>query len=170
MLTGEQLQALSPLVQDVARLLSQRFDQRARRLGLTRAQWALIAALFRREGTSQAALAEHLDVTPISLGRLVERMERAGWVERRPEPSDKRAYRLYLTERAHRLRPQLRALSEGLQAEAMREVASAEQQRLLELLHLVRETLLRNPAPVQERRFARRGAHFGLERRRSRRA
>ena len=100
--------------------MAQRFEERARRLGLTRAQWALIAALFRREGSSQATLAEHLEITPISLGRLVDRMEKAGWVERRGEPADRRAYRLYLTERAHRLRPQLRALTDHVQIHALR--------------------------------------------------
>ena len=141
---------LGHLIQDLARLMAQRVDERARRLGLTRAQWSLIAALFRREGSSQAALAEHLEITPISLGRLVDRMEKAGWVERRGEPADRRAYRLYLTERAHRLRPQLRALSDHVQMHALRALDGAEQERFLDQLRTVRETLaadhIRRPA------------------------
>ena len=149
---------LGGLIQDLARLMAQRVDERARRLGLTRAQWALIAALFRREGSSQVALAEHLEVTPISLGRLVDRMEKAGWVERRGEPADRRAYRLYLTERAHRLRPQLRALSDHVQAHALRALDGSEQERFIAQLRTVRETLagdqIRRP-PQRARRSAR---------------
>jgi DNA-binding MarR family transcriptional regulator len=150
---------LGNLIQDLARLMAQRVDERARRLGLTRAQWALIAALFRREGSSQVALAEHLEVTPISLGRLVDRMEKAGWVERRGEPADRRAYRLYLTERAHRLRPQLRALSDHVQAHALRALDGTEQERFLAQLRTVRETLagdqqIRRP-PQRARRSGR---------------
>ena len=132
---------LSYLIQDLARLMAQRFEERARRLGLTRAQWALIAALFRREGSSQADLAEHLEITPIAMGRLVERMEKAGWVEKRGEPADRRACRLYLTERAHRVRPQLRALTDHLQAHALRALDAQEQERFIAQLRLVRETL-----------------------------
>ena len=132
---------LGHLIQDLARLMAQRVDERARRLGLTRAQWSLIAALFRREGSSQAALAEHLEITPISLGRLVDRMEKAGWVERRGEPADRRAYRLYLTERAHRLRPQLRALTDHVQSHALRALDGPEQERFIAQLRTVRETL-----------------------------
>jgi DNA-binding MarR family transcriptional regulator len=132
---------LGHLIQDLARLMAQRVDERARRLGLTRAQWTLIAALFRREGSSQAALAEHLEITPISLGRLVDRMEKAGWIERREVPADRRAYRLYLTERAHRLRPQLRALTDHVQTHALRALDGAEQERFIAQLRTVRETL-----------------------------
>lgn len=151
---------LAHLVQDLARLMAQRFEERARRLGLTRAQWSLIATLFRREGSSQAALAEHLEITPISLGRLVDRMERAGWVERRGEPADRRAYRLYLTERAHRLRPQLRGLTDQVQAQALRALDASEQDRFIALLRTVRETVASDQVrlpPSVTRRSARWG-------------
>ena len=151
---------LSHLIQDISRLMAQRFEERARRLGLTRAQWSLIASLFRREGSSQADLAQHLEITPISLGRLIDRMEKAGWIERRGEPADRRAYRLYLTERAHRLRPQLRALTDHVQMQALRALDMQEQERLLAQLRLVRETLaadqIRLP-PLRARKSARWG-------------
>lgn len=155
---------LSYLFQDLARLMAQRFEERARRLGLTRAQWALIATLFRREGSSQADLAEHLEITPISLGRLIERMEKAGWVERRGEPADRRAYRLYLTERAHRLRPQLRALTDHVQAHALRALDAQEQERFIAQLRLVRETLAADQIRLPTSR-ARKGSRLrGLSR------
>ena len=88
------------LVGDVSRLLRRCFDRRVQPLGLTQAQWRAILHLSVDEGLKQAELAARLDVTPISLGRLVDRMQVAGWIERRPDPSDRRASRLYLTEKA----------------------------------------------------------------------
>src|SRR5207302_9486649 len=79
------------LLHDIARLMRKRFDQRARNLNLTRAQWQVVAHLARHEGINQAGLAEIIEIEPITLGRLIDRMEEAGWVERRPNPSDRRA-------------------------------------------------------------------------------
>ena len=88
------------VVHDVARLLAKRFDQRAKSLGLTRAQWRALAFLAREEGISQARLSDILEVEPITLVRLVDRMEEAGWVVRRPHPTDRRLRLLFLTEKA----------------------------------------------------------------------
>ena len=79
------------LLHDIARLMRKRFDARARESGLTRAQWQVLAFLRVREGVNQAALAEALDLEPITVGRLIDRMEEAGWVERRPDAGDRRA-------------------------------------------------------------------------------
>src|SRR5207237_4472081 len=92
--------ALGFLSHGIARLIRKRFDQRARGLGLTRAQWQVLAHLARHEGINQAGLAEILEIEPITLGRLIDRMEEAGWVERRQHPSDRRARQLYLTAQA----------------------------------------------------------------------
>ena len=75
------------LLHDIARLLRKRFDQRARALGLSRSQWQVLAHLSRHEGINQSGLAEILEIENITLGRLVDRMGEAGWVERRPDPS-----------------------------------------------------------------------------------
>jgi MarR family transcriptional regulator, transcriptional regulator for hemolysin len=133
--------ALGYLVLDITRLMTARFDTKARELGITRAQWSLIAALVRAEGSSQAGLAELMDVTPMSVGRLVDRMVRAGWVERRALASDRRRWGLYLTRKAHALRPQLRALSEATAEEALAGLAPAVRRRLLADLKTVRATL-----------------------------
>jgi MarR family transcriptional regulator, transcriptional regulator for hemolysin len=133
--------ALGYLVLDITRLMTARFDARARELGITRAQWSLIAALVRAEGSSQAELAELMDVTPISVGRLVDRMARAGWVERRAAAADRRRWGLYLTRKAHAIRPQLRRLSEETAAEALAGLAPAARRRLLSDLKAVRATL-----------------------------
>src|ERR1700751_1352951 len=100
------------LVSDVSRLLRKRFDQRARTLGLTRAQWQVLAYLARYEGINQTGLADILEIEPITLARLIDRMEEAGWVERRAHPSDRRARQLYLTEKAEPIFARMRALGE----------------------------------------------------------
>ena len=85
------------LLNDVARLLRTYADQRARRLGITRAQWAVMARLEHAEGLKQSELAEMLDLQPITLTRLVDRLCANGMIERRADPNDRRAKRLHLT-------------------------------------------------------------------------
>jgi MarR family transcriptional regulator for hemolysin len=85
---------------DVARLLRTYADQKAREHSATRAQWAVLSRLQRCEGSSQAELADALDLTPITLARLVDKLTSAGLVERRPDARDRRIHRLHLTEKA----------------------------------------------------------------------
>jgi MarR family transcriptional regulator for hemolysin len=84
-------------INDVARLLKTYADQRARDLGMTRAQWAVLARIERSEGLKQCELADTLDLQPITLTRLIDRLCDGGLIERRPDPDDRRAKRLYLT-------------------------------------------------------------------------
>ena len=84
------------VLHDVARLLRTRFDQRARARGMTRAQWVILKRLSRQPGMSQNELAGICEVEPISIGRLVDRLEARGLVERRPDPADRRVNRLHL--------------------------------------------------------------------------
>jgi MarR family transcriptional regulator, transcriptional regulator for hemolysin len=98
------------LINDVARLLRTYADQRARRLGITRAQWAVMARLEYHEGLKQSELAEMLDLQPITLTRLVDRLCQNGMVERRPDPNDRRAKRLHLTPLARPLMDRLAEL------------------------------------------------------------
>lgn len=103
------------LMHDVSRLLRRQMDQRAQALGLTSAQWRVLASIARvelleQEPLSQAALAEQMDMEPITLSRHVDRMEAAGLIERRPNPHDRRAYRLYLTDTARPLVDRFRAM------------------------------------------------------------
>ena len=104
---------------DAARLLRTYSDQRARELNTTRAQWAVLARLQRCEGVKQAELAEALDVAPITLGRLIDKLASAGLVERRDDPDDRRAHRLYLTEKAAPALGALGALAEDVMGRAL---------------------------------------------------
>ena len=84
------------LLHDVARLLRTDADRRAREHGMTRAQWAILVRLDHRPGLSQKELAELLEVEPITVARLVDRLEARGMVERRPDQRDRRIWRLHL--------------------------------------------------------------------------
>src|SRR5712672_4409207 len=85
------------LLHDVARLLRKRFEQNARGSGLTRSQWQVLTYLARNEGISQSGLADLLEIEPITLGRIVDKLQTRGLIERRPDPSDRRAWLLHLT-------------------------------------------------------------------------
>jgi MarR family transcriptional regulator for hemolysin len=104
---------------DVARLLRTYSDQRARELGTTRAQWAVLSRLQRCEGVKQSELAEALDLAPITLGRLIDKLTAAGLVERRDDATDRRANRLYLTDKAAPALKELGALAEDVLGRAL---------------------------------------------------
>ncbi|HYC25261.1 MAG TPA: MarR family transcriptional regulator [Roseiarcus sp.] len=104
---------------DVARLMRTLADQRARAVSMTRAQWSVLARLQRSEGVKQSELAVLLDVQPITLARLVDKLADLGLVERRDDPNDRRANRLYLTEKAAPALERLGALGEILVGHAL---------------------------------------------------
>ena len=88
------------LIHDAARLLRRRFEARGAEHGLSAAQWRLMVHVVKQDGVSQARLAELLEIEPISVSRLVDRMEQGGWVRRCPDPQDRRVRVIHPTERA----------------------------------------------------------------------
>ncbi len=97
------------LIYDVARLMRTRADRRARRRGMTRAQWVVLAWLELKPGLSQVELADLVEVEPITVARLIDRLEASGVVERRPDARDRRIRRLFLTDSAAPLLDEIRA-------------------------------------------------------------
>ena len=126
---------------DVARMLRTYADQRARQFGISRAQWTVLLRLDRSEGLKQSELAEILDLQPISLTRLLDRLAENGLIERRPDPNDRRANRLYLTPAARPLLKQLAALGEDLMEIVLQNVDAAAQERLLRDLGVIKDNL-----------------------------
>jgi MarR family transcriptional regulator, transcriptional regulator for hemolysin len=124
------------VLNDVARLMRKRFEQRARAaaLGLTRAQAAVLAYLARQEGINQAALAQMIELEPITLARLLDRLQAAELIERRSDPKDRRAHLLYLTEAAYPLLDRIFALAAEVREDALAGVAEPDRSRLLDLL------------------------------------
>ena len=136
------------VLNDVARLMRKRFEQRARAaaLGLTRAQAAVLAHLARQEGINQAALAQLLELEPITLARLLDRLQAAGLIERRSDPKDRRAHLLELTESAYPLHDRLCALAAEEREDALAGVAEADRGRLLDLLIEMKANLITDAA------------------------
>src|SRR6516225_10614897 len=129
------------LLNDVARMLRTYADHKAGQFGITRAQWTVLARLDRFEGLKQSELAEMLDLQPITLTRLLDRLCASGLIERRPDPHDRRANRLYLTSAARPLLKQLAALGEGLMETVLQNVDAASQERLLRDLGIMKDNL-----------------------------
>ena len=139
-------QSIGFLISDTARLMRRRFDQRARHLGLTRAQWQVLAHLQRNEGINQIGLADLLDIEAITLCRTIDRMEEGGWVERRADPNDRRARLLFLTERARPFIADMRVIAEEIYAEALSGLPADTRQTLTEILTAMRTNLSARPA------------------------
>jgi len=133
--------SLGFLLGDVSRLMRKRFDRRAKTLGLTRAQWRVLGQLRRREGINQKALAEFLEIKSMTLARHIDRLEAKGWVERRPDPKDRRAWRLYLKEEVQPVLDELRSLSEKTREEALAGIPAGERERLIDHLLTVKANL-----------------------------
>ena len=114
------------LLSDTARLLRREFDARVRQLGVTGPQARLLLLLETSEGENQGFYAERLEVEAISLGRMLDRMGDAGLIERRTDPSDRRAWRIHLTARSRALIGQLRGCIEALDAVLLAGFAPAE--------------------------------------------
>ncbi len=145
------------LLYDAARLIRRDFERRIRALGLTRPEWAALAHLRRDEGCNQSTLANLLEVEPITLARLLERMERAGWIERRSDPRDRRARLVFLTPKARPVIDRISDLATQSSELALTRVAPEKRDQLIDLLIEVRSTLL-EAAPEAGRQERRRGA------------
>ncbi len=129
------------LVNDVARLFGRRFSQNGNRLGLTRAQCRTLGYLTRNEGINQAGLADLLEIRPMTLVRQIDRMEEAGWIERRPDPADRRARRLFLTAKARPILGRIWDVANETRDEALVGLSPAEAKQLIDLLGRVHGTL-----------------------------
>ncbi|MEP7005721.1 MAG: MarR family transcriptional regulator [Sphingomonas bacterium] len=121
--------------------MRRRFDERARLIGVTRAQWRTLTTLSRNEGINQGGLADLLEVEPITLCRMIDRLEEAGLVERRRDPADRRAWLIFLTTKAHPLLAQLRGLADGMIEDALQGLDDERRAALMETLGVIRTNL-----------------------------
>ena len=133
--------ALGFLVHEVARLLRKRFEQNARVSGLTRSQWQVLTYLARNEGINQKGLAELIEIEPITLGRIVDKLETLGLIERHPHPTDRRTWLLHLVEAARPKLEQIRELGDVTHREALAGVSEDDGQRLLRTLEAMKANL-----------------------------
>ena len=150
------------LVHDVSRLLRRRIDHQAQAIGLTSAQWRVLAAVSRaemhgQEPLHQATLAEMMDMEPITLSRQVDRMEAAALIERRPDPADRRIKHLYLTEAARPLVEKFRSVAISCYDNVLEGISDDEIGQVVGILTRIRANLVHN-AP-QSAGVAARSAH-----------
>jgi DNA-binding MarR family transcriptional regulator len=133
------------LLNDVARLSRTRFDQRARAQGMTRAQWVILARLNIKPGLSQGEMASILEVEPISVGRLIDRLEARGLVERRSDPMDRRVRRLHLTPAARPILDEIAKYRDMIGQEILDGVDPGARAALVETLLRMKNNLLAEP-------------------------
>lgn len=130
----------------VARLMRRAFDERAREIGVTRPQWQVLSVLLRHEGIKQGGLAEILEVEPITAGRMIDRMQDAKLVERKTDPADRRAWRLFLTPRGREIIDRLQPLAMETTEEALKGISEEDQADLLRTLDTMLENITGRPA------------------------
>lgn len=128
-------------ISDVARLLRTFADQRARDFGMTRAQWAVLARVQSSQGLKQIELADTLDLQPITLTRLIDRLCDSGLIERRSDPDDRRVKRLYLTPAAHPVLEGLSRLGQDMMATVLEGIEPAAVEELLTRLLTLKNNL-----------------------------
>lgn len=130
------------LISDSARLLRVNYDRRMKELGLTRAQWWVLTHLYFHEGISQTELSGILDVERATLGRLLDRLEAKGWIERRADARDRRLKRVFLTGEVGSLMRTMRATARELRSEALAGLSPQEQEQFIDILVRVKSNLL----------------------------
>lgn len=129
------------LLSDVTLLFRKHFDRRAVKFGLTRAQWRATKMLYHREGLRQNELAEFLEMEPIAVGRVIDRLQAAGFVERRPDPKDRRAWRLYVTDQAKVIVGDMEVIARELRRDATRGIDHDELKHALAVINQIKENL-----------------------------
>ncbi|KQZ16659.1 MarR family transcriptional regulator [Mesorhizobium sp. Root552] len=129
------------LIHDAARLMRKRFEARASNLGLSAAQWRLMVRVTKEEGVAQARLAELLEIEPISVSRLIDRMEEAGWIERRADASDRRVRMIFPTPKARQAYAQVKSLAGEVYEEALTGMSGEDRRILIQGLRTLVDNL-----------------------------
>jgi DNA-binding MarR family transcriptional regulator len=142
-----QMEMLPFEIAETAHALRKAFDRRAAGMGVTRAQWKVLFRLERQPNLRQIELADMLDVEPITLSRIIDRLEEAGLVERAADPADRRAWRLHVTGKSKPLVERLRRVADEMIAEAFAGTDPKDIEITRQVLARVRENASRS-API----------------------
>ena len=129
------------LVTDVTRLMRKQFDRRAVRFGLTRAQWRALKRVHHGEGITQNELAEFLEMEPIAVGRVIDRLQKAGFIERRADPRNRRVWRLHVLPKAHDVVDDMEQIASELFRQMQHGIAAAEMKSMLSVLTRMKDNL-----------------------------
>ena len=145
---------------EVQRMVRAYADRAAGRYGITRAQWAVLAKVERSEGMKQTELAELMEMQPITLTRLIDKLCDNGWIERRGDDTDRRVNRLFLRKTGRQLLSKLSGLRSELTATALDGINPADAQRLLSQLEAIKENV-RNAIQNAEAEAPKKEQHYG---------
>jgi MarR family transcriptional regulator for hemolysin len=140
-MVSDGIDRLGFLIHDVQRLLRKRFETRASGLGLSSAQWRLMVRVAKEEGISQARLAELLEIEPISVSRLVDRMEEGGWIERRSDAADRRVRMIFPTAKASAAYAEVKSLAGEVYEESLVGVSPQDRRVLISALDAMAQNL-----------------------------
>ncbi len=132
---------LSFLIHDVSRMRRAAYDQFMKPLGITRAQWWVLAHLSRDDGMMQTQLADVLEVGKASLGDVIGSLEAGGWVERKSDPTDKRAKRVFLTQPAQSLIKRMTAMEVRFNNRVFGQLSAAERGKLFEMMQVIKRSI-----------------------------
>ncbi|MCP5265651.1 MAG: MarR family transcriptional regulator [Burkholderiaceae bacterium] len=133
---------LGYLIHDVSRLRRSAFDRCIKPLNVTRSQWWVLAYLSREDGMTQTRLAEELDVGKVAMGGLIDRLERAGFVRREPDPSDRRVKRIFLQPRSKRLVQKMRKINHEFNQQILADLSDNALETTARSLHVMKDNLL----------------------------
>jgi DNA-binding MarR family transcriptional regulator len=153
------LRSFGFFIKDISRLYTRRFEESARSLGLTLSQCKVLVYLARHEGVSQARLCELTEIEPMNLVRILDHMQAEGWLERRPDPADRRARQLFLKPKAMSMIEDIWSVSDAVRGEAFAGIPQQQAKLLISLLekihanvlatHTARQTLPGAPTPAK---------------------
>lgn len=133
--------AFGHTVADITRLFRRVFDRRAAHLELTRAQWRALSRIERREGLSQSELAEDLEMEAIAVGRVIDRLESAGFIERRPDPADRRCWRLHLLPKSDEVMRRIKRVANTLREDVLGEIDPVDFATTMRVLGQIKDNL-----------------------------
>jgi len=138
----DRVRNLGFLMKDVSRMWVRYFEQQADQIGMTLTHAKVLVFLSRNEGTTQARLADLSEVDPMTLVRVLDRMEKDGWLERRPDPNDRRAYRLFLKPAADPVLTEIIRISDKARGEVLSGLSTEERTQLVALLERIHANML----------------------------
>jgi len=150
-MVSDGIDRLGFLIHDVQRLMRKRFEARASGFGLSSAQWRLLVRVAKEAGVAQARLAELLEIEPISVSRLVDRMEEGGWIERRADAADRRVRMIFPTEKSRNAFAAVKAIAGDIYDEALAGLSGAERRALISGLEKLVDNLGEGETPAAER-------------------
>lgn len=145
------------LIHDSARLFRKRFEKKGALYGLSAAQWRLLVRLVKDEGVAQARLAELLEIEPISVSRLLDRMEEGGWIERRQDASDRRVRMIFPTDKSRQAFAAIKAVAGEVYDVALAGLTDEERLILVKGLSTIIENLSDGDAPPADQTDAAKG-------------